>query len=77
MNWLIARLKEPSSWRGLIVLASIVGYKLDPTLQEAIVTAGVSLIALVEIIRKEQAERATVPGQAFNPNATIKRATRA
>ena len=76
MNWIINRFKEPSSWRGLIIIAGIVGYKLDPTMQDAIVQAGIALIALVEVIRKEQADKATQPGQAFNPLADVRKATR-
>ena len=74
MNWLLSRLKEPSSWRGLVVIAGIVGYKLDPNLQDSIITAGVAIFALIEVIRKEQAEHATIPGQAFNPQAEIRKA---
>lgn len=56
MNWIINRLKEPSSWRGLIVLAGILGYSMSPELQEQIIVAGTALLGLVEVLRKEKAD---------------------
>lgn len=43
-----ARLREPSTWAALAVLASFFGPQYaDPGLQQGIVTAGVSLSALL------------------------------
>jgi len=54
MNWILNRFKEPSSWRGLIGLASIFGLALSPELKEQIITIAVAAVGLVEIIRKEK-----------------------
>lgn len=75
MNWLMNRLGEASTWRGLIVLAGIVGYKMDPALQDAIVQAAVAAMALVEVLRKENSKR-TVPGGPYNPNADVRPVSR-
>jgi hypothetical protein len=53
MDWIIRRFKEPSTWRGLIVLAGIAGYSINPELQEKIIAIGTTLLAAIEIIRKE------------------------
>lgn len=58
MNWIIKRLKEPSSWRGLIVLAGICGYSTSPELQDSIIVAGTALLAAVEVSRSEKASGA-------------------
>lgn len=43
MNSVVARLKEASTWRGLILIATALGLNLAPAMQEAIVTAGIGL----------------------------------
>jgi hypothetical protein len=47
------RLKQESTWRGLIALATLAGVKLDPSQWEIIATAGVSLIAAINIFKKD------------------------
>ena len=69
MNWILDRLKENSTWRGLILLAALGGAKLNPDQQEAIVTAGLALVALLNVFRKE-----TKPGGDFNPEADVRKA---
>ena len=53
MKYLLERLKEPSTWRGLFALLTAVGLKLHPEMQEAILTTGLSLIGMINVIRKE------------------------
>lgn len=43
MQYIIDRLKEASTWRGLVLIATACGAHLAPALQEAIVTAGIGL----------------------------------
>ncbi len=52
-NFLIGRLKEPSTWRGIIAVVTAFGIALNPEQVAAIVTAGVSLIGMIEVFRKE------------------------
>lgn len=49
---ILERLSENSTWRGLILLATALGLKLDPEMQTQILTAGLSLIGLINVIRK-------------------------
>ena len=53
MTYLLERLKEPSTWRGLFALLTAVGLKLHPELQEAILTTGLALIGMINVVRKE------------------------
>ena len=48
----LTRLTENSTWRGLILVATALGLKLDPEHQEAIIAAGLSLVGLINILRK-------------------------
>ena len=40
MRWVLARLREPSTWRGLVWMATVFGLSLRPDQAEAIVMAG-------------------------------------
>jgi hypothetical protein len=51
VNWL----KQPSTWRGIFVLAGLCGWRLHPDLQDALITAILAALALIEIIRNEHA----------------------
>lgn len=52
INIALERLSENSTWRGLILVATALGVKLDPDLQNQILAAGLSLVGLINIIRK-------------------------
>ena len=52
VNILLQRLSENSTWRGLILIATAVGVKIEPELQEAILVAGLGLVGLINVVRK-------------------------
>jgi hypothetical protein len=52
MNYLLDRLKENSTWRGLIMVATAVGLKLDPSQSEAIIAAGLAVVGLINVFRR-------------------------
>lgn len=52
VNTLLEKLSENSTWRGLILIATAVGVKIEPELQEAILVAGLGLVGLINVIRK-------------------------
>ena len=55
MNWILDRLSENSTWRGLITLATATGvFTISPNLAEAIIAAGLGIVGLVNIIRSER-----------------------
>lgn len=61
MSWIKNRLKERSTWLGLITLASIAGYSLRPEQQELVVTLGMSLAALVSTFTADAKPAAPAP----------------
>jgi hypothetical protein len=52
MNWILDRLKEQSTWRGIILLATGLGVKLEPDMAEGIIALGLALVGMINIIRK-------------------------
>jgi hypothetical protein len=54
MKYLLDRLTEPSTWRGLVALLTVFGAKLQPEAADSIVTAGASVYAAIQILRKER-----------------------
>ena len=47
MNWIIDRLKEPSTYKGLATLLALAGVVVSPELQAAIALAGPAIAAAV------------------------------
>ena len=52
VNLLLEKLSENSTWRGLILIATAVGVRLEPELQESIIVVGLGLVGLINVIRK-------------------------
>lgn len=50
---MLKKLKQESTWRGLIALASVLGVVLNPSQAKEIVAAAVTLIGLINIIKKD------------------------
>lgn len=59
MKYILDRLNEPSTWRGLISVLTALGVKLRPDLGEAIITAGLSLMGIINIFRQEKPANGT------------------
>lgn len=49
---LLEKLSDNSTWRGILLIATAVGIKLDPSMQEAILVAGLGAVGLINVIRK-------------------------
>ena len=47
MTYLLARLKEPSTWRGLAVLATAAGVQMSPEQIAAIVPVGLAVAGAI------------------------------
>ena len=54
LYYLLDRLAENSTWRGIILVATAVGLKLEPDHQEAIVAAGLRLVGAINVFRKSK-----------------------
>jgi hypothetical protein len=53
LTWLKSRLTESSTWTWLTVLAGYVGYTIDPELLQYIAGVAVSVITLIQFIKKD------------------------
>ena len=54
MKTLFAKLKEPSTIRGVAIIGAVAGLSLEPAKWDAIGAALASIIGLIEIFRKEK-----------------------
>ena len=54
MKTILDRLKEPSTYRGLTVIAAAAGIILSPALALAIGAVAVAVIGLIEVVRSEK-----------------------
>ncbi len=55
MNWILCQLKQPSTWKGVFIVAGAIGYGIKPELQEQIIIAVTAIIGIIEIYRNEHA----------------------
>lgn len=60
LDWLCARLSEESTWRGIILIATAAGATLKPEMWQAITSAGLGAVGLINVIRKQSASKAAV-----------------
>lgn len=49
----MVRLKQESTWRGIITVATLLGWRLAPDQAEAIITAGAALVGSINILKKD------------------------
>jgi hypothetical protein len=52
MKYIVERLQEPSTWRGIIMLLTSLGVGIAPEMITAIVTAGTGLAGIVGVVTK-------------------------
>lgn len=45
--YIVARIKEPSTWRGFVLLLTAAGVQLSPDLQNLIISSGLALAGLI------------------------------
>lgn len=53
MNWLLNRLREPSTWRGLVWLATGFGVTLKPEVWEQVTAVGMALAGLIGVLTRD------------------------
>ena len=49
-SYILARLKEASTWRGIIMLLTAAGIPIAPALAESIITAGLAVVGLIGVV---------------------------
>jgi len=52
INIALDSLSQNSTWRGIILVATALGLKLDPELQNQILAVGLGLVGLINVLRK-------------------------
>ena len=60
MNWFAARLKEPSTWRGIIWLLTVAGVSLSPEAWQYITTMGMAGAGLLGVLTREEPSRVEI-----------------
>ena len=53
-QYILDRAKEPSTWRGLILVLTALGVPLAPALSEAIIAAGLAIAGLVGVVSPDK-----------------------
>jgi len=46
-QYILERLKEPSTWRGIVMLLTAAGIPIAPQFQDLIISAGLALAGLI------------------------------
>ena len=54
MKYILDRLKEPSSWRGLVMIATAFGVSVNPELLPSIIAAGTGLAGIIGFVFKDK-----------------------
>ena len=54
MKYILERLKEPSSWRGLVLIATAFGVTLNPDLVSSIIAVGTGLAGVIGFAFKDK-----------------------
>lgn len=52
IDWVIDRLREPSTWQGITVIATTAGISVEPQLASEIAKAGASIFGLIYVVKK-------------------------
>jgi hypothetical protein len=53
-DYILQRAKEPSTWRGVILLLTAAGVQIQPQMIEAVVSVGMALAGLVGVVTADK-----------------------
>jgi len=57
MNYFLDRLKEPSTWRGIIAVLTAFGVTISPEQVEAIIATGLAIMGLIGILSPDKTKK--------------------
>ena len=63
LTWIVNRLREPSTWRGLVWLATAAGVSLSPDLWESITALGMAVAGLIGVLTRDELPPIDLVGQ--------------
>jgi len=61
MTWLLNRLREPSTWRGLVWLLTACGITLRPEVWEQVTAVGMAVAGLIGVVFPDQKPLTALP----------------
>tara|TARA_R110000868_G_scaffold151595_2_gene376105 strand:+ start:1025 stop:1213 length:189 start_codon:yes stop_codon:yes gene_type:complete len=53
LNHIMNRIKQESTWRGVILILTAFGVQLAPELQEAIITVGLAIVGAINVLKNK------------------------
>ena len=53
-DYILQRLKEPSTWRGLVLIATSAGVAVTPAMADAIVALGIGLAGVIGVVTADK-----------------------
>ena len=53
-QYILERLKEPSTWRGIVMLLTAAGIPIAPQFQDVIISAGLALAGLIGAVMPDK-----------------------
>lgn len=53
-DYVLARAKEPSTWRGFILLLTALGVPIAPGMTEAVVSTGLAVAGLIGVVTSDK-----------------------
>jgi len=53
MNWIKNRLKERTTWQGIISIITAIGIALNPEQKEAVISLGMAIVTAIWVFKKE------------------------
>lgn len=53
-KYVIERLSEPSTWRGIVLLVTAMGVPVNPELMEPIIATGLAITGVIGVISKDK-----------------------
>ena len=51
-SWLLERLREPSTWQGLVTIATAAGVQVNPDVALHVATVGAGVFGLINVVKK-------------------------
>ena len=54
MKFFVERLKEPSTWRGMVLVLTALGITMNPDLVAAITAVGTGVAGLIGVLAKDR-----------------------
>lgn len=53
-EYILQRLKEPSTWRGIILILTSAGVGIEPAMADAIISAGIGLAGVIGVVTADK-----------------------